>query len=135
MKLRAGDPLHEFVVQDDGPGLPMEASPEQGTGIGLELIESLTRQIHGERQVATGPGRNHRHHPLAVTTCLPRRKMLHSTAPPPKFNITPMLTRILIVEDEAVTALDLKRELTALGYEVWQASPTTPPTPSISPPA
>ena len=29
-----------------------------------------------------------------------------------------MTTRILIVEDEAVTALDLKRELSALGYEV-----------------
>ena len=29
-----------------------------------------------------------------------------------------MTTRILIVEDEAVTALDLKRELIALGYEV-----------------
>lgn len=29
-----------------------------------------------------------------------------------------MATRILIVEDEAVTALDLKRELIALGYEV-----------------
>jgi len=29
-----------------------------------------------------------------------------------------MHTRILIVEDEAITALDLKRELIALGYEV-----------------
>lgn len=29
-----------------------------------------------------------------------------------------MTTRILIVEDEAITALDLKRELIALGYEV-----------------
>ena len=29
-----------------------------------------------------------------------------------------MTTRILIAEDEAVTALDLKRELIALGYEV-----------------
>lgn len=29
-----------------------------------------------------------------------------------------MTTKILIVEDEAITSMDLKRELTALGYEV-----------------
>jgi PAS domain S-box-containing protein len=56
VKLRAGDPLHELVVQDDGPGLPADFSPEQGAGIGSELVESLTRQVRGERHVAAGPG-------------------------------------------------------------------------------
>ena len=52
LKLRAGEPQHELVVQDDGPGLPAEP----GAGIGIELVESLTRQIRGERHVAAGPG-------------------------------------------------------------------------------
>lgn len=56
VKLRAGETLHELVVQDDGPGLPADFSPGQGAGIGIELVENLTLQIHGERHVAAGQG-------------------------------------------------------------------------------
>ena len=56
VKLRAGEPQHELVVQDDGPGRPAEAGAEPGNGVGIELVESLTRQIRGERHVTAGPG-------------------------------------------------------------------------------
>lgn len=46
---------NELTVQDDGPGLPDEFSPEDGSGIGFELMESLTRQIRGKREVLSGP--------------------------------------------------------------------------------
>jgi len=56
IKLREGVTTHELIVQDDGPGLPNSATPHTAPpGIGFELVESLTRQIRGERHCQTGP--------------------------------------------------------------------------------
>jgi two-component sensor histidine kinase len=56
IKLRAGVDLHELTVQDDGQGLPPDFEPEQSSGIGIELVGSLTRQIRGQREFQSGPG-------------------------------------------------------------------------------
>ncbi len=55
VRLRAGEEMHELTVQDDGPGMPPDFSPEQSAGIGIDLVESLTRQIGGQREIQTGP--------------------------------------------------------------------------------
>ncbi len=55
VKLRAGNPMHELVLQDDGPGLPADISPAKCAGIGLELVETLTRQIRGQREFNASP--------------------------------------------------------------------------------
>ena len=41
------------VVKD--AGLPADISPAKSAGIGLELVETLTRQIRGQREFNTGP--------------------------------------------------------------------------------
>lgn len=54
VRLRKGDTEHELSVQDDGPGLPPDHT--SGTGIGLELVSNLTRQIRGTANTTSGPG-------------------------------------------------------------------------------
>jgi len=53
VRLRAGEPMHELIIQDDGPGFPSSPASDGG-GIGLSLFEGLTRQIRGERKLDTG---------------------------------------------------------------------------------
>ena len=43
-----------LFVGDDGPG--MQPPDPNHAGVGLQLIEGLTKQIKGRREVASGPG-------------------------------------------------------------------------------
>ncbi len=57
--LRRGAEMNELTVQDDGHGMPAgaaEPAPGSSTGIGMELVESLTRQIRGRREVRSDAG-------------------------------------------------------------------------------
>jgi two-component sensor histidine kinase len=43
-----------LFVGDDGPG--MQPQDQNHAGVGLQLIEGLTKQIKGRREVGSGPG-------------------------------------------------------------------------------
>ncbi|MFZ9932262.1 MAG: PAS domain S-box protein [Chthoniobacterales bacterium] len=54
VRLTREDGTCRLFVGDDGPGMQ---PPDPGrTGVGLQLIEGLTRQIKGRREVVSGPG-------------------------------------------------------------------------------
>jgi two-component sensor histidine kinase len=56
VRLRKGGEYNELVVSDDGPGLPADFSSSQSSGIGFDLVESLTRQIRGQRDLTSESG-------------------------------------------------------------------------------
>ena len=43
-------------IVDDGPGLPADFDPMKQKGLGMKLIQSLTKQIGGTLEVAPGDG-------------------------------------------------------------------------------
>jgi two-component sensor histidine kinase len=53
--LQSGPEMHELFMQDDGRGLPENFSPAASTGIGIELMDSLTRQIRGHWAFVPSP--------------------------------------------------------------------------------
>lgn len=53
--LQSGPEMHELFMQDDGHGLPENFSPAASTGIGIELMDSLTRQIRGHWAFVPSP--------------------------------------------------------------------------------
>ena len=54
VRLGCRDGTCRLFVGDDGPGLP---APDSGrAGVGLQLIEGLTKQIKARREVSPGPG-------------------------------------------------------------------------------
>lgn len=46
---------NELSVTDDGAGLPDGFNVKKSSGLGLELVTGLTRQLHGEVTFANGP--------------------------------------------------------------------------------
>ncbi|MBU44256.1 MAG: hypothetical protein CMN76_13630 [Spirochaetaceae bacterium] len=115
-----------FQVQDSGPGIPPEALPElfqmysdvhrkdidpetPSTGLGLYIANALTRLMGGEIQVESEPGKG-----SVFRVLLPL-----VGGEPEESSATAELdlsrTRILIVEDNAMNALILKRLLESLG--------------------
>jgi len=47
---------YEFVVQDNGVGIPEEIDVENPTTLGLTIVSLLTQQIHGTYEIQTGNG-------------------------------------------------------------------------------
>ena len=43
-------------ITDDGPGLPADFDPMKQKGLGMKLIQSLTKQIGGTLKFAPGDG-------------------------------------------------------------------------------
>jgi two-component sensor histidine kinase len=54
VELRAGNP-NQMIVSDDGAGLPPGFDAGNNTGLGMELILGMTRQIHGEAKIENDP--------------------------------------------------------------------------------
>lgn len=52
---RQGD-TYELVVKDDGVGFDKEALEDHEKGLGLFLVKTLTKQIHGELDIETSNG-------------------------------------------------------------------------------
>jgi two-component sensor histidine kinase len=50
------DGSHEMAVEDDGVGMPAQTRPENGTSLGLRIVEVLTHQLDGvlERAACAG---------------------------------------------------------------------------------
>lgn len=78
VSLVAGDPWVEFVVSDDGPGIPPEEREAvfepfhrvgghgQGTGLGLALVRECAAALGGSVTLDSAPGRG-----STFTVCLP----------------------------------------------------------------
>jgi two-component sensor histidine kinase len=45
---------HSLSVSDDGPGLPENFASSGPRGLGMKIIQSLVRQIHGELRIERG---------------------------------------------------------------------------------
>lgn len=45
-----------LVVADDGQGMPDGLDPVQGASLGMRLVSTLTRQLHGELDITSAPG-------------------------------------------------------------------------------
>jgi len=54
VELRAGDP-NQMSVRDDGRGLPPEFDPRNETGLGIELVLGMARQIGAEVRIENAP--------------------------------------------------------------------------------
>ena len=48
--------LYTLSVQDDGIGIPEEKNTDKNDSLGLQLVEILTRQLHGTMEIATDNG-------------------------------------------------------------------------------
>jgi two-component sensor histidine kinase len=89
-----------MVVYDDGNGLPDGFDPKKATGLGLELVLGLSRQIHGEASIANRPSggscttirfpatsagtQTETQIPKAQTPCPPNASSLSKTKPSPQ---------------------------------------------------
>jgi two-component sensor histidine kinase len=54
VRLGYADGTCRLFIGDDGPGM-QPPDPARG-GIGLQLIDGLTKQIKGRREISAGPG-------------------------------------------------------------------------------
>ena len=105
-----------LTIRDDGNGfVPRPPKIEEQRGTGIDLVQAMSRQLGGEFVVnRTGCGRNVRNHFLSKQNVTPTTRRSSGTLN----NYIMSKKRILIVEDEALTVLALKHELTELGYEI-----------------
>jgi two-component sensor histidine kinase len=56
VRIQASAPTVLLSISDDGPGLPANFDPMKQKGLGMKLIQSLTKQIGGTLQFAAGDG-------------------------------------------------------------------------------
>ena len=56
VRIQASTPDILLSISDNGPGLPADFDPMKQKGLGMKLIQSLTRQIGGTLQFARGDG-------------------------------------------------------------------------------
>ncbi len=100
-------------VSDDGKGLPEHFDFEKVRSMGLSLVRELVMQIKGSLRVERGKGAGFiitwggLHEPAAEDTSIIKKTVSEDMSP-----------RILIVEDERITALHIRNMLTKEGYQV-----------------
>jgi two-component sensor histidine kinase len=56
LQLLAGGPQLRLRVSDTGVGLPADFELKRSNSLGLQLVSSLARQVHGRLEVGSGPG-------------------------------------------------------------------------------
>jgi len=56
VRIHAAAPTIWLSISDEGPGLPADFDPTKQKGLGMKLIQSLTKQIGGTLKFATGDG-------------------------------------------------------------------------------
>ncbi|TMJ05923.1 MAG: sensor histidine kinase [Alphaproteobacteria bacterium] len=54
--IQTSSPTVLLSISDDGPGLPSDFNPMKQRGLGMKLIQSLTKQIGGTLEFAPGDG-------------------------------------------------------------------------------
>jgi two-component sensor histidine kinase len=57
--------FYQLSIWDDGVGLPANVNHRMTTSLGLQLVNSLTRQLGGTVEVQTDPG-------TKFTICFPK---------------------------------------------------------------
>jgi PAS domain S-box-containing protein len=55
VRFRVTDRACELEVRDDGAGFPPAPDPASASSLGLELVRTLTRQLHGALELSTSP--------------------------------------------------------------------------------
>ena len=56
IRLRAEGPVYVLAVSDDGVGLPEDVDPSTTESLGLQLVDTLTRQLGGSLRIRRGNG-------------------------------------------------------------------------------
>ncbi|HVI02587.1 MAG TPA: PAS domain S-box protein [Enhygromyxa sp.] len=115
-------------LRDSGQGISKAALPhifepffttkQGGTGLGLATCYGIVKQLGGEIEVDSEPGRGTRFSillPIASGTVDKARVRVHPTPAPAK-------GRILLAEDNPVVRMIAERGLQAHGYEVFAAA-------------
>jgi len=101
-----------LFVEDNGVGLPASIDFRNTSSLGLQLVNGLTRQIRGKIELSTGAGTR-----FSIT--LPdEAKTLRNVADTVQTKTRTQAKRIMVVEDECITAMALQSNLIELGYEV-----------------
>ncbi|WP_428567603.1 MAG: ATP-binding protein [Solidesulfovibrio sp. DCME] len=126
-----------FTVSDSGPGIPdafleqlcepftqaadLAAHCHQGAGLGLSIVSKLARLLRGEVAIESEPGRGTTIY-LSLPLRLPEAKDVPAAAndkadsPPTGRNL-----RILLAEDDTISALACRHLLEKLGHAVATA--------------
>ena len=117
-------------LRDTGPGIdastaakifdPFFTTKRDGNGLGLSTCYGIVKQLGGDIQVASDPGRGARFTIYLPLTSEPAVEVVPRSAigEPAKLRAG----RVLLAEDEAVVRMTAERGLRAYGYEVLAAS-------------
>lgn len=127
---RGADGQAELRVRDSGIGIPFDVQAHifepffttktnrRGTGLGLSAVLGIVQQHGGTLSVVSAPGAG-----STFTITLPAAAAPSDAPPVPILSPPPTARhqRLLVVEDEAVFGLLMRRLLTDLGYRVMLA--------------
>jgi PAS domain S-box-containing protein len=118
--------LHaRLSVADTGSGMPREIAsrvfepffttkaPGVGTGLGLSVVHGLVQEHRGVIEIQSEVGKGTR-----IDIYLPASSTIADATPKSGDEPPARRKHILLVEDEEALALMLKRQVTALGYQV-----------------
>jgi len=124
LELASADAYVVIEVRDDGPGIPFELqqrifdpyfttkSTGKGTGLGLALVEGITRSYGGAVTLSSAPGKGATFRVFfPVAGERPQSVPLSTTRPR-------VIPRILVVDDEAPVAEIVSKMLRMLSYTV-----------------
>ncbi len=100
----AGEKNLVLRVSDNGVGLPAATRSQSSATLGLTLVKNLSRQLDGQLSIEGEQG-------TVFEIVFPSARSFEMVNSMKK-------TRILIVEDETIVAMDIQDRLTELGYEV-----------------
>jgi anti-sigma regulatory factor (Ser/Thr protein kinase) len=117
-------------VRDTGPGIPLEEQKRifenfyrlrqseksiEGTGLGLAITQRLIELHGGELRLESQPGHGSRFYFSLPTAPPPRERSAREPGSTSKTSGPP---RILVIEDDPVTAQLIQLQLISSGYEV-----------------
>ncbi|HMS01716.1 MAG TPA: ATP-binding protein [Gemmatimonadaceae bacterium] len=120
----------ELSLRDTGVGIPLDVQPRvfepffttkpqrRGTGLGLSAVLGIVQQHGGTLSLTSAPGAG-----TTITITLPSVPAPVDAPPVPVLAPLPVARnqRVLVVEDEAVFGLLMRRLLSDLGYRVMLA--------------
>jgi len=105
--------LYQLTVADDGVGIPREFDIKNNDSLGMQLIHALTHQLKGSISHESGPGTKFMLSFGKGGKAAPAAANFSGRDADETRNI-----KILIVEDERITGLNIKGMLTKAGYGV-----------------
>ena len=131
-----GETRLSFTVSDTGKGIPAELQADifkpfaqgdgykmrEGVGLGLAIVRKLTDLMHGEIELNSREGEG-----TVFRVVLPMRRGDHQTCTLPKryddtLEPLPEKTKVLVVEDDKINMLVLRKLFREIGVEIAEAS-------------